>query len=396
MDTARRPYLTTGIALLGASVIAVAPVTVPPQELPSIEVSAVDALRSVTADVELTASWVDLIAAVPEAAALILQAALQPLPLPVELESLAIALVKAGGPAVTETVKLWTETLPTTAQSLIAAGKFAHLAVLAANTVYTGTLTPIAPFAVVLMEALPLPIGTQAGVLNEFLKLAIQTPFVAGTTVLTLLAQVIDDGLSPVAAFTGAIDALSTAVTSAVESIEKIVAALGGALPISALATPEDLEEAHTLAVATDMPAVNDTNFVMSTMNSFTQQGAADTVTVTVVPTPSQDTEDPNTPLVNTEPDAESTAEDQSDEESQDSAGDDVMSNGATDLSDGNMAQPGTTNDESADEDNDGATNATDDVTAVAGTSGDQTATTNDSSTGSDDGSGDNGESSGE
>jgi hypothetical protein len=396
MDTARRPYLTTGIALLGASVIAVAPVTVPPQELPSIEVSAVDALRSVTADVELAASWVDLIAAVPEAAALILQAALQPLPLPVELESLAIALVKAGGPAVTETVKLWTETLPTTAQSLIAAGKFAHLAVLAANTVYAGTLTPIAPFAVVLMEALPLPIGTQAGVLNEFLKLAIQTPFVAGTTVLTLLAQVIDDGLSPVAAFTGAIDALSTAVTSAVESIEKIVAALGGALPISALAAPEDLAEAHTMAVATDMPAVNDTNFVMSTMNSFTQQGGADTVTVTVVPTPSQDTEDPNTPLVNTEPDAESTAENQSDEESQDSAGDDVMSNGATDLSDGNMAQPGTTNDESADEDNDGATNATDDVTAVAGTSGDQTATTNDSSTGSDDASGDNGESSGE
>jgi hypothetical protein len=37
MHTALRPYLTTGIAIADTSVIAVAPVTVPPPELPSVE-----------------------------------------------------------------------------------------------------------------------------------------------------------------------------------------------------------------------------------------------------------------------------------------------------------------------------------------------------------------------
>ncbi len=193
-----------------------------------------------------------LIAAVPEVAGLVLQTVLQPLPLPAELETLAVELVKAFGPAITETVKVFTEQLPAAALSLVAAGKFAHLAVLAANTVYTGTLTPIAPpFAVAVMNALPLPFGTTSGVINEFLKLAINTPFVAGTTVLSLFAQVIDDGLSPVAALTGVIDAVSVAVASALESIEKIAGALGGALPFSALAAPPDQPEAR-VSVAVD------------------------------------------------------------------------------------------------------------------------------------------------
>lgn len=394
MHIARRPFMTTGIAIVGASVIAVAPLTVPPQDLPSIEVTAVDAVRSVTADVELAASLVDLIAAVPEVAALIVQVALQGVPLPTELETLVIEFIKAGVPAVTETVKLWTETLPNTAQSLIAAGKFAHLAVLAANTAYAGILLPIAPFAVVLMNALPLPIGTQGGALNEFLKLSIQTPFLAGTTVLTLLAQVVDDGLSPVAAALGTFDALTAAVASAVESVSKIVGAFGGALPISALAAPEGVAEPRTMAIATDMPAVNDTNTVMSSMNSFTSQGAADGVTVTVAPKPLQDTEEANTLSVTTGPVDGSTDEDQSGEERQNSAGDDVTSNGGTDLSDGNMVQPGNSADRSADE-GDGGANSIEEGTAVEGVSGDQTATPNDSSTASDDESGD-GESSGE
>jgi hypothetical protein len=255
--------------------------------------------------------------------------------------------------------------------------------VLAANTAYSGILTPIAPFAVVLMEALPLPIGTQGGALNEFLKLSIQTPFLAGTTVLTLLAQIVDDGLSPVAAALGTFDALSTAVTSAVESIGKIVAAFGGALPISALAAPEGVAEARTMAVATDMPAVNDTKIVTSSMNSPTQPAAADAVTVTVTPTASAGSGEG------------SMTDNRSGEETQDPAVDDVTSNGATDLTDGNMAKPGNADDESADEDN-GGDKANDDVTAVEGAADDQTAPTNDSSTGSDEGSGDDGESSGE
>jgi len=392
MHAAIRPYLTTGIAIVGASVIAAAPVTLPPPDFPAVEVAAVAPMRSVTAGVELTASWVDLVAAVPEAAALILQLALQPVPLPAELKSLAIALVKAGGPAVTETVKLFTETLPASAQSLIAAGKFAHLVPLAANAVYAGTLTPIAPFAFALLQALPLPIGTQGGALNEFLKLTIQTPFVTATTVLTLLAEVIDDGLSPAAAFLGTIDAISIAVTSAVESIGKILATLGGALPLSVMAAPEGLDEA--LTTAADMPPVNAANVLTSSVSSYMQEGAVDTITVTVDPVASQNSED--TPPVDAGSDDQSAGEDQAGDESQDSAGDNETPNGATDLSDGNMVQPGTTNDESAGEDNVGPTNATTEEGTVEGALGDQTTTTTDSSTGSDEGSGDDGDSSGE
>src|SRR3990170_7863685 len=76
MHTALRPYVTTGIAIVGASVIAVAPVTVPPPELPSVDVVAADVVRSVTADVELTA-LADVLAAFPQAAAVIVQLVLQ-------------------------------------------------------------------------------------------------------------------------------------------------------------------------------------------------------------------------------------------------------------------------------------------------------------------------------
>ncbi|HET6732909.1 hypothetical protein [Mycobacterium sp.] len=349
-----------------------------------------------TAEVELTASLVDLIAAVPEAAALILQAALQPLPLPAELKTFAIALVKAGGPAVTETVKLFTETLPASAQNLIAAGKFAHLVPLAANAVYLGTLTPIAPFLVAVLEALPLPIGTQGGALNEFFKLTIQTPFVAGTTVLTLLAEVIDDGLSPAAALSGAIDAISSAVTSAMESIEKIVVALGGALPINALAAPEALDEGRALAVAGDTPAVTDVNVFTSSVDTSTRHIAVDAVTVTVDPSLSGIAQDTSTPAMEAGSEVESADTDESDNKPQDSTADVESPDGATDLSDGNMAEPGTTHDRSAGDDNDGSTSAAANNSATESAPGDQTATTNDSSTGSTEGSGDDGDSSGD
>ncbi|HEX2284898.1 MAG TPA: hypothetical protein VHI10_08740 [Mycobacterium sp.] len=342
-----------------------------------------------TADVELTASLVDLIAAVPELAALVVQFALQGVPLPTQLESLAIDLIKAGVPAVTETFKLWTQSLPATAQSLIAAGKFAHLAVLAANTVYSGILTPIAPFAVVLMNALPLPFGTQGGVINEFLKLSIQTPFLAGTTVLTLLAQTIDDGLSPVAAALGTIDALFTAVASAVESIEKIAAALGGALPISLMAAPQGLDEARTMAA--DLPAVTDANVYAPSVISST--GAVDTVTVTIEPSALETTEDDISPPATTAEDDTAAAEDQSETATQDAA--DVMPNGATDLSGGNMAQPGSINDEAASPAHADVTDATTDRT-VEGAAGEQKETTTNSSTDSRTGAGDDEDSAGE
>ena len=374
MHTALRPYATTGIALVGASVIAVAPVTVPPPELPSVEVVAADVVRSVTADVELTA-LVDLIAAVPTVAALVVQAAMQALPLPAEFESFAIALANAGVPAVTETFKLFTETIPATAQNLIATGQFAHLGVLAWNAVYLGVLTPVAPFVVAVIDALPMPIGTQNGVLNEFLKLGLQTPAVTVSTVLSYFAQIIDDGLSPLAALTGALDAVSTGITSVLESIGKIVAAFGGALPFADLAPPEALDQARATTVAADMPAVNDTSFVASSVNSSLQEDTANAVTVTVDASTSSSTEETATSMANTEVEAEP-------------SDDDVTVNGATDLTDGNKAEPGTTLDETAEEGNDAPTTATEDV------SGDQTETTTDESTVSDEGSIDDNESS--
>ena len=382
MHIALRPYVTTGIAIVGASVIAVAPVTVPPPELPSVDA---DAVRSVTADVELTA-LVDLIAAFPQAAAQIVQVVLQAVPLPAELESLVLALANAGVPAVTETFKLFTETIPTTALNLVATGKFAHIPVLAVQAVILGVVTPPAQYLSALVQELPLPFGTPDGLIDESFKLLVQTPTLAGITILNLLADVIDSGLSPVAALSGMIDAISTAVTSALESVGKIVAALGGALPIADLAPPEPMDQTRTTAVAADMPTADDANVLASNVNSSTQQEAVDAVTVAVDQSASQDSPDTNTPPVTTK----------SENEPQELAGEDVTANGATDLSDGNMAESGIANDESANEQGDGSTTVAEEDTTVEGASGDQTATTSNESAGSDEGSGDDGESSGE
>jgi hypothetical protein len=370
-------YVSKGIAIVGASVIAVAPLALPPPQMPSVEVVAADVVRPVTVDVELTA-LVDLIAAVPAVGALMAQAAFQVLPLPAEFESFAMALANAGVPAVTETFKLFTETIPQTAQNLIATGQFAHLGVLAWNTAYLGVLTPVAPFVVAVIDALPMPIGTQNGVISEFLKLGLQTPAVTVATVLSYFAQIIDDGLSPIAALTGSLDAVSTGFTSALESIGKIVAALAGALPIADLAPPETMNQARTLAAAPDLPAADDTSAIASIVNSAPRDDTASAVAVkSATPT---DTEEAST--------APSTTETEPSE-------DDVTTNGATDLTDGNKAEPGDTVGESAGEGND-APATEEDTTADEDAPGDQPETTAETSAGSNEGSVDDKESSAE
>jgi hypothetical protein len=334
--------MTTGIAIVGASVIAVAPVTVTPPKLPAAEVAVVDTVRSVTADVKLTALVNALIAAFPQ--------------------------------AVASTVTLFTSTIPTTAQNLIAAGKFAHLPVLAVNTVILGGMAPVTPFLAALVQELPAPLGGADGLISESWKLAVLTPSVAVSTVLSLVAQVIDDGLSPTAAFLGAIDVLSTAIASTVESIGKILGTAGGALPFSAVAAPE--------VSSARVAAMDEPNVAPASLNSSSLKGSTVTVDTSALKT-ADGTE-------GTEP--ASTAE--SEAEPQASADDDVTPNGGTDLSDGNMAEPGTTNDESASEDNDGSASITENTTAE-GASGGETATTTDTDTGSAEGSGGGGESSG-
>ena len=373
-----RQYVTRGIAIVGASVIAAAPVTLPPPQLPSVEVVASDVVRSVTTDVELTA-LVDLIAVVPAVGALMAQAAFQVLPLPAEFEAFAMALANAGVPAVTETFKLFAETIPTTAQNLIATGQFAHLGVLVWNTAYLGLLTPVAPFVVAVIDALPMPIGTQNGVISEFLKLGLQIPAVTVSTVLSYFAQIVDDGLSPIAALSGSLDALSTGVTSALESIGKIVAALAGALPIADLAPPETMDQARTLATAPDVPDATDTSFLAATVNSSLEDTAG---TAAVDSSAPASTEEASTTSPNTE--------------SKDESEDGVTVNGATDLTDGNKAEPGDTLDDSAEEGTKAPTTAIEDTVAGEDAPGDQTEAPTEASTGSNEGSVGDKESSGE
>jgi hypothetical protein len=389
VHTALRPYVTTGIAIVGASVVAVAPVTMPPRDVAAVEVAAVDTVRTVTVDVELTA-LVDLIAAVPTVAALLVQAALQPVPLPPELKSLAIALANAGVPAVTETVKLWTETLPASALTLISTGKFAHLAVLAVNAVYLGTLTPIAPFAVALMEAVPLPLGTTSGVINQLLDLGIKTPFVTATSVLALAASVIDDGLSPFDALVGAVGALSTGLTLSVAQVQKILATLSGALPFSALAARQVPDTARATSFVADLPAANDA--YVAAVNANSCAGSTKTLTVAVDSavqpsgvspsgvSPSGASPEPEPEAVPDVVPAEATS---SDDESvaEKPAEDDEAVNGATDLSDGNAVKPSLHHDEP--KDGSGDKSSTADEIAVE----DHAAATTDAAAGSDEGS---------
>jgi hypothetical protein len=207
----------------------------------------------------------------------------------------------------------------------------------------------VAPFVVAVIDALPMPIGTQNGVISEFLKLGLQTPAVTVSTVLSYFAQIIDDGLSPLAALAGALDAVSTGITSALESIGKIVGALAGALPIADLAPPETMDQARATTVAQDLPAANDTSFVASTVYSSLPEDAAKAVTMTVEASTATSIEETTTPLATTEVEAEPSE-------------DDVTANGATDLTDGNKAEPGTTLDETTDEVDDTPTTADEDA----------------------------------
>ena len=331
MATALRPYLTTGVAIVGASVIAVAPVTVAPPDLPAVEVAAADAVRTVTADVKLTALLDDLVAAVQQ--------------------------------SVTETIKLYTETLPATAANLISTGRFAHLAVLAVNTAYLTPLTIIAPFAVGFMQAIPKPFGTLDGVINESLKMIIQTPAVAGISILSLFASIIDDGLSPFDAVVGSIGYLTDAVTKTVESLEKIVATFAGALPIADLAPPQGLIQARqqTLPAPEETGSLDDPDVVPASVNS---EGAGETVTVTVdTLTAETGGAEDGTPVGSAQPE-----DDESADEPQ--TGDDTTPDGGTDLPDGNQAEPGVGEEESTDEGDGGSNPVTETDADVEGATG--------------------------
>ena len=130
--------------------------------------------------------------------------------------------------------------------------------------------------------------------------------------------------------------------------------------------------------VATDQP-----NVVPASLDSSSLKGS--TVTVDTSALKTTDETEGSVPT--------STAK--SEAEPQAPADDDVTPNGGTDLSDGNMAGPGTTDGEPASEDNDGSAPVTANDTTAEGDSGGDTATTTDTGTDEGSGDGDDGESSG-
>ena len=357
MRTALRPYMTTGIAIVGASVIAVAPVTAPPQLQP--EVTVVDAVRSVSTDVELTGLADALIAAVPQ--------------------------------AVAATVTLFTATIPASAQSLIAAGKFAHLPALAVNAVILGTMAPVTPFLAALAQELPSPFGGPDGLIGQTWKLGFVTPAVTLSTVVVLMAEVIDDGLSPLDAVLGSLNALSSAITATVESIQKIIGAVGGSIPFKTMAVAEDLDNARAVSTAVNSASgpFDQPNVVPASVDSLSLKGPTNGVSITV-----------DTSALQNDPGSEASAQTVTEQsvpdagdKSQEPASEDVTPNGGTDLSDGNKAEPGTAGENSAGAENDGSTTEAEEDTAAKTATDDETAAEDSNADSAADSSGDEGSS---
>ena len=312
MATALSPYLTTGVALVGAGVIAVAPLPLPSDAV--VDVAPPVAPRAVTADVALTGLVDELFTAVQL--------------------------------SVTETVKLYTESLPATLAGLVAQGRFAHIAVLAVNTAYLTPLTIIAPFAVAALNQIPFPFGTTAGVINEALKVVIQTPALTAVSIMSLFASIIDDGLSPFDAIVGSIGVFTNAVSSVLESIEKIGSMLVGALPIADLAPLQEMSQPRQQAMAVETTAFDDADVVAVEVDPPAVEGPAGATTA--APTSlTVEAEDPpgEDRAAVTEADDEAQVPDEAEE---DAAGPAETPNGGTDLSDGNLAEPGTSADEPA------------------------------------------------
>jgi hypothetical protein len=360
MHTTVRPYLTAGIAMVGASVITVAPLTVPQPEFAAVEVAAVDAVRSVTADVELTAFVDAFIAAFPE--------------------------------AVQRSVEFVTTTLPAVVESLITSGQFGHLFAIAVEVATQWPTVPLAPFIDVFQTELPLPFGTSDGVVVQAYDLTF-TMIQILTDVATEIAQVIDGMDQPGDLPADLINVVALRIQSAMTSFQKIVTAFTAAISFSALAAPEGPAEARqqTLAVAAESGSGSpaDPNAVPASVNPSSSENSTETLTVTV---------DTSAAAVDTSTDAAATAtselQDQSGDESQESNGDDVTPNGGTDMSDGNQAEPDIAGDGSTGQDDDGSTAVTEEDPITETPSGDDAATAA-GDTGTDsEGSGDHGQSS--
>jgi hypothetical protein len=334
--------MTTGIAIVGASVIAVAPIAVPPPDMSTVEVAAVDTARTVSADVELTALLDALIAAVPQAAEV--------------------------------TAQFFLQNLPAGVTAALAEGRFARVLTIAAVVPAAALTVPLAPFITAFANELPLPLGTLDGVIRHGFLFANAVPSIF-IDVLSLAADVVDGVLSPADFPDAALGAITTRVSMAIESFQKIVAAIGGTLPLNGF-------QLQTLAVEDESPDVpfepETTEFSSQSVSSASLSSPADTVTVTVDPQALGDPEhnEDGTPA------GSPTEDDQSSDESQ--AEDNETANGGTDLTGGNRAEPGINGEqESAVEDAGSGAGTTDDTTAETAAADDTGGETTDSDAGS-------------
>lgn len=309
MHTALRPFMTTGVAIVGAGVLAVAPVMVAPPMPPVVEVAApAAAIRTVTADLELTALIDALIVAIPEAAV--------------------------------GTAQFLFQTWPNAILADIASGQFAHAVAIAIVVPAIAYSLPLAPIVEAFASELPLPLGTFDGILKQGLFLANSLPSIPVDLIL-LAAQVLDGSLAPADFPAAAATAVTNRLTTAVESFQKIIAAIGGALPLSVLSvSPQELQP---FTIESDLPAESTVTEAFSAdVGDATQDSPVKTVTLTVDAAAATDDADEvdRAPIVSVASVAEV------EEQRATAADDDESSNGATDLSDGNQAVPGELSDE--------------------------------------------------
>jgi hypothetical protein len=335
MHTALRPFMTTGIAIAGAGILVAAPVTVLPHGPQAVEVAApVAAVRQVTVDVELTALIDALIVAMPE--------------------------------AVVGTAQFLFETVPGVVLADFAAGRFAHAVAIAILLPAVAYSVPLAPIVAAFASELPLPLGTFDGVLNQGLYLINSIPSIP-VEVILLLAEVIDGNLSPADFPAAALNAITNRLNTAVQSFQQIIAAIGGALPLSTLAvSPQELPPfAVEEAPAESTHAEN----FSSNAAAVPPDAPLNTVTLDVETAAAGHEASAASGPVESEPESE--------EQPLDTADDDETPNGGTDLSDGNLAEPGVTAVDPADGEADGSGMGTEPDTVIAGEDDtEQTATT--------------------
>lgn len=217
-----RPGLTTGVALVSVGAIAIAPITITPPRLAATQVVTCTDVAAQAVAVELAGFSEDMSLALSQTWNFY----------PVLLEALAPLL-------------------------MINALINKQLASLVPITAYIATYAVTGPIEILagpFVKNLPLPLGTNDGVIYNAVELVKAAP----TLLVSLLqapAGVLDRKLTLQEAVDAATNAIATAFTSSTEALQKIAEALGGVVPVAepVVVTALPAAEADTAAVTLDV-----------------------------------------------------------------------------------------------------------------------------------------------